>query len=109
MFYRRHRALEPDDRLLPAIDVIDGSEALLSPFSASDLLSGVPESSAIHVSLRLLTVDEDRGTGPAPDPRRLDEIQQRREQEEQERANIRPVVDFGLPTTGSEWIGGGEW
>src|SRR5687767_131682 len=108
MFFRQ-RAIEPDDRRLPTFDVIEGSEALLSPFSASDLLSGVPESSAIHVSLRLDSVDEERGAGPAPDSRRLDEFQQRREQQEQERANLRPVLNFGLPTTGSEWIGGGEW
>jgi hypothetical protein len=108
MFFRR-RAIEPDDRRLPAFDVIEGSEALLSPYSASDLLSGEPESSPIHVSLRLDSADEERGTGAVPDPRRLDEIQQRREQQEQERANLRPVLNFGLPTTGSEWIGGGEW
>ena len=107
MFYRRPRALEPDDRRLPAFDVIEGSEALLSPLSASDLLLPKSEASEIHVSLRLDSVDEERGT--ATDPRRLDEIQQRREQQEQERSNLRPVLNFGLPTTGSEWIGGGEW
>ena len=107
MFYRRPHALEPDDRRLPAIDVIEGSEAMLSSLSASDLLLPRMEASEIHVSLRLQTVDEERGS--APDPRRLDEIQQRREQHEQERSTVRPVLNFGMPTTGSEWIGGGEW
>ena len=108
MFFRP-RAIEPDDRRLPAIDVLEGSEALLSGLSASDLLTSPREASEIHVSLRLQTVEEERGMGQTPDPRRLDDIQQRREQLEQERANIRPVLNFGLPTTGSEWIGGGEW
>lgn len=109
MFFRRPRAIEPDDRRLPAFDVIEGSEALLSPLSASDLLPMTPEASEIHVSLRLRSVDEERGASVSHDPRRLDELQQRREQHEQERANVRPVLNFGLPTTGSEWIGGGEW
>lgn len=114
MFFRRPRAIEPDDRRLPAfdlptIDKIEGSEALLSPLSASDLLAMNSEASEIHVCLRLQPVDEERGTGNGSDPRRLDEIQMRREQMEQERASLRPVLNFGLPTTGSEWIGGGEW
>jgi hypothetical protein len=109
MFFKRRRAIEPDDRRLPAFDVIEGSQALLSPLSASDLLPMTPEASEIHVSLRLQSVEEERGAGPAPDPRRLDEVEKRRELLERERANVRPVIDFGMPTTGSEWIGGGEW